>query len=111
MEAYETMIKKIKIGYQDYVIHELDPQGMGNIDGKFNDKTGEIIIDSSLLPNVKAEILLHEVIHGIWHHFGLDSGGLSPERVVDSIGKGLATVIRDNPEFLSWLEDNLQEGK
>ena len=69
MEAYETMIKKIKIGYQDYVIHELDPRGMGKIDGKFNDKTGEIVIDSSLLPNLKAEILLHAVIHVICHHF------------------------------------------
>lgn len=51
-----------------------------------------------------AEVVLHEIVHGIM-------GGRGPAWVTDAqeeeltelLGRGLAQVFRDNPEWIKWL--------
>ena len=63
------------------------------------------MVSDSSKPNSsdRLNILLHETLHGVWLHWGMDETTNSEnteEAVVTSIANGLTTVIRDNPDFL-----------
>lgn len=74
--------------------------------------TGEIKIERSLDNQEKAVTFLHEIIHTILTAMGHRSGeGGSPlhtEQNVDTISKGLATVMRDNSDIIKDIIDNLE---
>ena len=97
------MMKKIKIGYSDYKIIDNDDD---DSDGQFNHVEKTIKITPTLSSSDRLNILLHETLHGVWLHWGMDETTNSEnteEVVVTSIANGLTTVIRDNPDFLPNL--------
>ena len=99
---------KLKIGYADYAVTEEPARSMYKIFGKANLDLFEIMLDESMLPPKKATVLLHEVLHCLWEHQGMNQGAWTEERVVDTLAKGLAMVIRDNPGFVEWLAESLE---
>ncbi len=54
--------------------------------------------------------LLHEVLHGIWHHRAMPPRPRE-ERVVTELAWGLMAVFRDNPGLLTHLEGLLTESR
>ncbi len=94
-------MKKIKIGYSDYKI--IDNDDANNSDGQFSHGDKTIKITSTLSSSDRLNTLLHETLHGVWLHWGMDETTNSEnteEAVITSIANGLTTVIRDNPNFL-----------
>ena len=62
-----------------------------------------ITITPSLSSFDRINTLLHETLHGVWLHWGIEETGKSKnaeEAIIASIANGLTTVIKDNPEFL-----------
>lgn len=58
----------------------------------------------------KAETLLHELFHGLWHVTGLrndEDGGEREEHSVTMLSMAMAQVIRDNPLFVAYMLQNL----
>jgi len=52
--------------------------------------------------------VLHETLHGIWHHRRVPARPRE-ERVVTELAWGLTAVFRDNPGLLKHLEGLLSE--
>ena len=92
-------MKKIKIGYSEYKIVDNDDK---KLDGQFIHTKKMITITPSLSSFDRLNILLHETLHGVWLHWGIEETGKSKnaeEAIIASIANGLTTVIKDNPEF------------
>lgn len=69
--------------------------------------TQTIYLDSALKGHRLLVILLHELNHALYWFFELDDS--SPEeRVVACMATGWATLYRDNPLLLKWLQRNSQ---
>ena len=93
-------MKKIKIGYSDYKIIDNDDK---KLDGQFIHADKTITITPSLSSFDRLNTLLHETLHGVWLHWGIEETIKSKnaeEAIIASIANGLTTIIRDNPEFL-----------
>jgi hypothetical protein len=91
------MLSKIKIGYQNYDVIEVECVN------KYEPRKGEIDyfsrqirIDRDMTVEDKTETLLHEIIHGLDEFMGI---GLKEEQV-RKLGAGLAMVLGDNPDLL-----------
>jgi len=97
---------KIRIGYINFAIQPFPLGFAANLDGK-TDFTNQIIyIDEILSPEAKACTLLHEVLHVIWALSALHDDD-KEERIVTALGNGLSQVIRDNPEFATFIKKRL----
>ena len=97
-------MKKIKIGYSDYKIIDNDDK---KLDGQFIHADKTITITPSLSSFDRLNTLLHETLHGVWLHWGIEETIKSKnaeEAIIASIANGLTTIIRDNPEFLFNLK-------
>jgi hypothetical protein len=91
---------KVRIGGMDYEI---------KYEARLNDGSqllcGQIDYNNTIIklaPNLQSnqnecQTLLHEIIHGIVHHFELEIDG--DEDTVDKLAKGLYMVISDNPDM------------
>ena len=101
-------MKKIKIGYSDYKIIDNDDK---KLDGQFIHTKKMITITPSLSSFDRINTLLHETLHGVWLHWGIEETVKSKnaeEAIIASIANGLTTVIKDNPEFLLNLNELAQ---
>ncbi len=62
-----------------------------------------------------AEILLHEVIHGLWKEYELREEGPNgqdiEENYVKALGKGFLQIIRDNPDLIAWVSQSFSDGE
>ena len=95
---------KVRIGGVDYSIEYVERLISG--DGKA--LLGQIEYDTAVIrlePNAqdaqgKCRTLLHEIMHGIEHHFKLD---LSEEEI-DNLANGMYMVIKDNPDLFNPAE-------
>jgi hypothetical protein len=60
--------------------------------------------DEDMVDSEIANTLIHEILHGITHVFGVKFRDSEQEEdVVNSFGGGLATLFQDNKELLVWL--------
>jgi hypothetical protein len=101
-------MKKIKIGYSNYKIIDNDDK---KLDGQFIHTDKIITITPSLSSSDRLNTLLHETLHGVWFHWGIEEiikAKNAEEAIITSIANGLTTVIRDNPEFLPNLNELAQ---
>jgi hypothetical protein len=98
---------KVKVGYIDYKVEKWshDQADASERYGE-TDRVRRIIrIDTDYAPQQSAETLLHEILHCVWGLWSIsDLRKLDEEAVVHAVGKGLATVIRDNPEVFAWID-------
>lgn len=69
----------------------------------------EIAIDAALSPAEQAPILIHEIIHSIYHERKMPTRA-AEETVCHNLGIALAEIIRDNPDVLAALGLALTEG-
>jgi hypothetical protein len=98
---------KVKVGYVDYKI-ETWAHDQADASERYGetDRVRRIIrIDTDYTPQQSAETLLHEILHTIWAMWNVSElRKLEEEAVVHALGKGLATVMRDNPDVLAWID-------
>jgi len=94
--------EKVKIGGTNYAVKYEDRLNTGS-----NMAYGHIDYERALIriePNIQGEqgkfkTLLHEIIHGITHHFDLKLD--EDEDTIDRLATGLHMVIVDNPDIFS----------
>lgn len=91
--------KSIKIGFEDYTI-EFDAI-LSKYDklGRIIYDTTQIIIDSGVTKQAAANILIHEILHGISTRYL--TTGLSEEQV-EVLANCLSMVFRDN--YKLWID-------
>mgnify|MGYP001599876298 CR=1 FL=1 len=75
--------------------------------GEFRSTRLEIAIGDDLSGQRLAETLLHELMHAIWHVWALSKTN-GQEVVVRAMALGMATVMRDNPELMPWIQSQLR---
>lgn len=54
-------------------------------------------------PVRRAEVLLHEILHGCWAVANLPCENFSEEEAVNGLGLVLLGVIIENPHILEWI--------
>lgn len=69
-----------------------------------------IYIDTKIPPEFQAEVLIHELLHMIWNFMNLGDKN-KEEMTVDSMAKGLAMLIKDNPHFIKIITNALNGKK
>ena len=95
--------KKIRISYADYPVSAMQlPHILGDI--QYNPKS--IQLHNTLEVDTEAEVLLHEILHGVYYHKSLDIGDCE-ERVVNSLADGLIQVFKDNKGLFDYFKDRL----
>ena len=69
-----------------------------------------IELRSKMPKDMEAEVLLHEVLHAIMYTFGeyVNLKKKDEERVVSNLSTSLATVFRQNPRLVKYLQENLR---
>lgn len=55
-----------------------------------------------------AGILLHEVMHAVWHEYEMDEETETEETTVNRISAGLMKVLTANPAFAQYINDATQ---
>lgn len=98
---------KVRIGYLEFTIKEF-PEGFGlRLDGETNFTRQTIHIDQNNSPEVRANTLLHEIMHVCWSMAALNDED-KEERIVTALANGLSQVIRDNPDAAAYIIDGLK---
>lgn len=112
-EYYPVLAGPLRIGYQTVSV-SFEPSSLGEIMGKYTTETGEIIVNSSHSKREMVNTLIHEVLHAIWHNYGI-SGIITDhdrqEYVCNTTANALTQVFLDNRELLSWVEEGLHGEK
>lgn len=109
--------KKIKVGLVTYpVLIEDDLHHKGDkVYGLKRGSTWDIILDpkSHPKPLMLCDTLMHEVIHALFDHYGLNDVhqlGEKEEHIVMHLSEGLLMVFKDNPKFLSYIVESMKNG-
>lgn len=76
--------------------------------GFIDDRALEIHIRSDLPPQRMAETFLHEIHHALVDGMAAADSEDGDEALVSRLGRGMAAFIRDNPEFMYWLQESLK---
>lgn len=88
----------VRIGPSDYkVILQWglrDDENGQPLDGHIRYRECLILIEENMEHQRQALILMHEIIHGIMTHLGIDD---HDEKLVETLGVWLTMVFRDNP--------------
>jgi hypothetical protein len=69
--------------------------------GEWHASRAEIHYDPGTTGPVLRETILHEMLHAICEHSGLDPD--EHETIIRSISPLILHVLRENPKFVSWL--------
>jgi|TARA_R110000787_G_C13303426_1_gene434744 hypothetical protein len=109
----------VKIGYRDISIEWIAPDfkldELTDCFGQYKAREGVIQMQNSLCGQEKSNTLIHEVIHACVYGSGLNQaeGPLKEENaeelVVNQISNYLMGVFRDNPWFLDYIKNNMNE--
>lgn len=98
-------IKTLKIGARRYSVKAIPSEDMDDSRtiGQIGLYTGKILIDETHMPSSQAEVLIHEVLHGIF----LDSGARLPrkkeEKLVRLLSPRITAFLADNPAEIRHL--------
>ena len=96
-------VKSIRVGPFDVQIVSLTDKERDNNMGTFSDTSLTIALrETYSSQQQEAETLLHELLHAIYEIMGIKAKD-TEERVVAQMSIGLAGVLRDNPELMTWL--------
>lgn len=97
------MSKSVRIGHIDFTIVEMDKISATNKYGMYMQADEEIHLSSGMSKRRWGEILLHEILHGVWDMQSLGLKEEEEERIVRSLANGLAQVIRDNQKVIGEI--------
>jgi hypothetical protein len=85
----------VKVGPFDFKVVEIERSE----DWGFYDPVKmEIAVQSDCHKHVKAETLVHEILHAIWDVYSVKKGD-GEERIITAMAMGVSACIRDNPDF------------
>jgi|5_EtaG_2_1085323.scaffolds.fasta_scaffold00864_4 hypothetical protein len=113
-----TLKKKIRVNYEDVQINLVSPSN-DNDDhcfGEYDSVKNTIHLDKTQSSRSLANSLLHEVLHSVVYHSGLNSEGnclaadKDEELVVNNLSNTLSQIIRDNKWFLPYIQKNINSG-
>lgn len=100
--------KTVRIGALDYEIEQWAPRAAQSAQryGEHSSVEQVIRVDMSQHPQRVREVLLHEILHGIYRmiHFE-EVENPSEEFLVANTAAALTQVMADNPELRAWLAD------
>lgn len=105
MSINDKIPKVISVGYRTYGINPLEmaDHEMTEKYGWCDKVNNQIYVYTSNDPMVVADTLLHEVLHAVWFHMGLDDKH-DEEAVVNRLSTGLTTVLYDNPDIIDFVK-------
>ncbi len=108
---------KIKVGYRDINIKYSQPDfitdKLTDCFGQYDNREGLIEIQAELSGQKMINTLLHEVAHAIVDVSGLNQSGAPLEKdddeeiVVHQMTNYFISICRDNPLFLDYIKDNI----
>lgn len=101
--------EQLKIGHFFYEVRpmdEVESAVTGNL-GYCDDGALQIAVADNIPDQMKVEVLLHEILHGLFETTSLRTDeSLQEERVVTSLAKGLVALFIDNPGLIPWMAAN-----
>ena len=101
------MKKYIQIGPSKYKL-ETHTWSKKETSRGWHSEKGVISIREGMPKYMNAEVLLHEIMHGICYTFNLRiKEEFTEEQIVETMSTGLATVFCQNPWLLKYLEKGL----
>lgn len=103
------VVKSLKIGARrftvvDWAHHEANDE---NARGDCNTRTGVIRISDGYPPDVRAEAIIHEIMHAIICEAGVDMDHDAEEAMVARLAPWVAAVLADNENAVHELLDML----
>lgn len=100
---------KVRIGHLDYNVELMSPQKADaeKADGLFYARDQKICVRADLPPAQAAGVLIHELIHAMFHAYGLPHNRLTEEDVATKLEGPLASLIRDNPTLIANIAKGL----
>jgi len=102
--------EKIEVLNRTYRVIEKD-LSEGNTIGHGKFTQGIVCIDSGLDAQLRADTMLHEIIHliliAMGHNYSEEEGGLHTEKNILVISNGLSCFLRDNGDMFKDLIDAL----
>ncbi len=101
-----SLPKSVAVGGFVYTIHpwDHDEAVASNLLGYCDNVKTYIKIADGLNYQLRAEVLLHEVMHAIFRQAGVDAAPEAEEKIVSGMTYGLIGVIRHNPDFMPYLK-------
>ena len=101
------MPTKLRIGFADFQVVS-DPSLDGQLieDGLAGASNGNLLkiaVRSDMPATIKAETLLHEVLHQCLYAAGQNNSQKIEEPIVRAMSMALFSVLRDNPDFVKYL--------
>lgn len=104
---------KVKVGHLEYIVEAMHPEKADaeRADGLCAPRLQRIFIRSDLPAAQQAGILLHELIHAIFHAHGLPPARLTEEDVATRLEGPLASLIHDNPSLMGVISKGLSGKK
>ena len=100
--------KSIRVGYRTYAVEDW-PAIQASAAARWGecDPTNLVIrVRVDLAQMIRAEVLLHEVLHAAYDMGRLEPGA-DEEKTVSVLANQLAQVWRDNPDLVSFLSESL----
>ena len=95
-------IKTLKIGPRRYSVEAIDMEEDSTI-GRIHLYQGKIVVDESHMPSSQAEVLIHEILHGLFMDSGMDLKRKKEEKLVRALSPRLAAFLADNPTEVRHL--------
>lgn len=96
----------IRVGAYLYRVEQLDIGDSGH-DGLQNDSTLRIVVNTDLAPLYERGVLLHEVVHACLSHGAQFLDHDQGEMVAAALESALLGVLRDNPELVKYLTEEV----
>ena len=96
------MIKQVKIGGINYQIKLADEpiiieeKGETEHGGLIDYSNATITLHKHVSPEYLELVLLHEILHGIWEHMGINETNDELEDIISKLANGLYGVLKDN---------------
>lgn len=105
------ILKTLKIGYEDYTIEYWNPTHATTTEayGEFFAKEKKIGIDGAQTGAALVNTVVHEALHGVCYQLGLQLKDDEEERICNSMANGLTQILKDNPDFVEWIRQNINK--
>jgi len=93
------MEKKIKINEIEFNISFVNNEYCQNNMAKTVSMSGNIFVNTNLKEDIRANTLLHEIMHVIYHNYSIGTPE-EEEKIVESFSNGLFAFLRQNQNFV-----------
>lgn len=105
----KPMPRHVLVGYAPITVREMpgDEAVARDLNGYWNYEESLIEVAENISPQVKAEVLLHEILHACCTFGNVGLSDEDEERVVQGISSVLLDVLCNNPKVLDWMQEQI----